>query len=225
MDRNDAKRLAARAALDYLPQQGVVGLGTGSTSRLFIEEVGALVKAGRALVGVPTSRASREQAEGLGIPLADDDGPWAVDVCVDGADEVDEHLNLIKGGGGALTREKIVNHAARRNIIIVDPSKLSRRLGERWAVPVEVMRFGHASTAEALRRLGEPVLRMAGGAPFVTDAGGFIYDLRCGVIEDPAALERELDLIPGVAETGLFVGRASVVICAGPDGITRLSRG
>lgn len=225
MDQNEAKRLAARAALDYLPPRGVVGLGTGSTARLFIEEVGSLVKEGRSLVGVPTSAASRQQAERLGIPLASDEGPWRIDVCVDGADEVDEKLDLIKGGGGALTREKIVNHAASFNVIIADASKMSRHLGEKWAVPVEVLRFGHASTAAALARLGQPSLRMNGADPFVTDAGGLIYDLRCGVIQDPAALERELDLIPGVVETGLFVARASVVILAGPGGISRLTRG
>ncbi|MCU0655327.1 MAG: ribose-5-phosphate isomerase RpiA [Polyangiaceae bacterium] len=225
MDQNEAKRLAARAALDYLPAQGVVGLGTGSTSRLFIEEVGALVRAGRALLGVPTSAASRAQAEALGVPLASDDGPWSIDVCVDGADEVDERLNLIKGGGGALTREKIVNHAARKNIIIVDGSKLSQRLGERWAVPIEVVRFGHASTAAALRAFGEPTLRCHDGKPFVTDAGGLIYDLRCGPIDDPSALDQALRGVPGVVETGLFLGRASVVLVAGADGVARLSRG
>jgi ribose 5-phosphate isomerase A len=225
MDQNEAKRLAARAALDYLPERGVIGLGTGSTARLFIEEVGALVRQGRDLRGVPTSAASRRQAEELGIPLASDDGPWSVDVCVDGADEVDENLDLIKGGGGALTREKIVNQAARFNVIIVDATKMSRRLGEKWAVPVEVLRFGHGATAEALRAFGEPRLRVRGDEPFVTDAGGYIYDLACGVIEDPAGLERELGRIPGVVETGLFVGRTSALILAGPEGISRLTRG
>ncbi|MCS6900555.1 MAG: ribose-5-phosphate isomerase RpiA [Myxococcales bacterium] len=225
MDQNEAKRLAAKAALDYLPERGVIGLGTGSTARMFIEEVGALVKQGRGFLGVPTSTASRQQAEALGIPLASDDGPWSVDVCVDGADEVDEHLNLIKGGGGALTREKIVNQASKLKVIVVDSSKMSRRLGEKWAVPVEVLRFGHASTAAALRSLGEPRLRMQGKEPFVTDAGGYIYDLVCGVIENPAELERELDQIPGVVETGLFIGRTSVLLLADAGGITRLSRG
>lgn len=225
MDQNEAKRLAAQAALGYLPERGVVGLGTGSTARLFIDEVGALVRAGRALTGVPTSAASRAQAAALGVTLASDDGPWSIDVCVDGADEVDANLNLIKGGGGALTREKIVNHAARCNVIIVDSSKLSRRLGERWPVPIEVFRFGHAATAAALRSFGESVLRMAGDQPFVTDAGGYIYDLRCGAIDDPAALERALDQIPGVAETGLFVARASAVIVASEHGVSTLKPG
>jgi ribose 5-phosphate isomerase A len=137
--QDDAKRAAARAALDELPEEGVVGLGSGSTSKLFIDEVGALVKAGRRLSGVPTSEASRAQAKALGIPLLADDGPWTIDVTVDGADEVSEALDLIKGGGAAHTREKIVNRASKRNVIIVDASKLSARLGEKWSVPTEVL--------------------------------------------------------------------------------------
>ena len=222
MDQNEAKLRAARAAVAELPEAGVLGLGTGSTAKLFIDEVGALVRSGRRYTGVPTSAASRAQAEALGIPLADDTGPWVIDVCVDGADEVDEHLNVIKGGGGALTREKMVNHASRRNVLIVDRSKLSRRLGERWPVPVEVLRFGHAATAAALAHLGEPVLRQRDGVPFVTDAGGHIYDLRCGIIADPAALERAIELTPGVVTSGLFVARASLVLVADESGVTPL---
>lgn len=222
MSQDDAKRRAAQEAIGFLPEAGQIGLGTGSTARFFVEGVGELVRAGRKLTGVPTSQASRRLAEQVGIPLADDDGPWTVEVCVDGADEVDEHGHLIKGGGGALTREKIVNHHARRNIIVVDESKLSRRLGERWPVPVEVLRFGHAATAQALAAFGQPVLRAPAGAPFVTDAGGLIYDVRCGLIEDPAALDRALRAIPGVVETGLFVGRTSTLLVAGASGVRRI---
>ena len=222
MNQDEAKLAAARAAIQLLPSSGTLGLGTGSTAKLFIDEVGRLVKSGRRYVGVPTSAASRAQADALGIPLLDDVGPWAIDVCVDGADEVDESLSLIKGGGGALTREKIVNQSSRTNVIIVDGSKLSRRLGEKWPVPVEVMQFGHASTARELGRFGEAVLRTRDGKPFVTDAGGLIYDVRCGEIADAAALEAALDAIPGVAETGLFVRRASVVLVAEPTGVREL---
>ena len=219
---DDAKLRAARAAVALLPEHGTVGLGTGSTAKLFIDLVGELVAQGRRLVGVPTSNASRSQASALGIPLLEDQGPWTIDVCVDGADEVSAGLDLIKGGGGALLREKVVNFAATTNVIIVDESKLATRLGEKWAVPVEVVRFGHAATARALARHGEPTLRTRDGQPFVTDAGGFIYDLKCGVIDDPAALERALDAIPGVAETGLFIGRASVVLVASAAGVREL---
>src|SRR5688500_5039627 len=215
MDLETAKRLAAQAAADLTPEQGVIGLGTGSTTRYYIMEVGRLVKAGRKLAAVPTSRRSRELATSLGIPLLDDVGPWAIDLCVDGADEVSEDLDLIKGGGGAHTREKIVNRHSRQNVIIVDDSKLSRRLGEKWAVPVEVVVFGHRSTGTALGRFGTALLRFAGDDPFLTDSGNYIYDVETGPITDPVELEEELRHLPGVIETGLFCGRTDIVIVAG----------
>jgi ribose 5-phosphate isomerase A len=224
MDSDAAKREAAVAALELLPDEGVVGLGSGSTARIFIDGVGDLVRRGRRLVGVPTSEQSREQALRLGIPLLDDEGPWSIDVCVDGADEVSARLDLIKGGGGCHAREKIVNQAARMNVIIVDESKLSQRLGERWPVPVEVLRFGHAATARALERFGSVILREKQGKPWLTDAGNPIYDVRTAPIDDPGALERELSALPGVVETGLFVDRADRVIVAGTSGIRELSR-
>jgi ribose 5-phosphate isomerase A len=221
---DQAKRMAARAALSELPDAGIVGLGTGSTARLFIEEVALLVKSGRKLVGVPTSDASRAQALGLGIPLLEDLGPWAIEVCVDGADEVSDGLDLIKGGGGAHTREKIVNAAAKRNVIIVDGGKRSRQLGEKWPVPVEVLPFGRLATAALLTALGTPVLRERDGAPFHTDSGNFLYDLQVGPIAHPRALEARLRAIPGVVEVGLFVGRADVVFVARESGVERLTR-
>lgn len=223
---DDPKRVAAEAALKLLPERGVIGLGTGSTARLFIEGVGRLVKEGRALVGVPTSEQSRKQAESLGIPLLPDTGPWAIDVCIDGADEVSAALDLIKGAGNAHTREKVVNQASRTNVIIVDESKLSTHLGERWAVPVEVLRFGALATAEHLRALGEVRLRPAAdGQPLITDAGNFIVDVRVGVIHDPTDLDARFRAIPGVVETGLFIGRADQVIVAGKGGVRVLTRG
>ncbi|HTV23982.1 MAG TPA: ribose-5-phosphate isomerase RpiA [Polyangiaceae bacterium] len=219
---SQAKREAARAALALLPERGVVGLGSGSTAELFIEEVGRLVASGRELVGVPTSDASRRQANSLGIPLLDDSGPWAIDVCVDGADEVSDTLDLIKGGGGCHSREKIVNHAARTNVIVVDESKLSARLGEKWPVPVEVLRFGLESTRQWLEHHGRVSLRERAGRPFVTDAGNFIFDVRAGAIDDPRAFDLALRSIPGVVETGLFIARADVVVVAGADGVRQL---
>jgi ribose 5-phosphate isomerase A len=221
---DDAKRRAAVAALAELPAEGLIGLGSGSTSRLFIDALGELVAAGRRYTGVPTSQASRRQAEQLGIPLLPDDGPWDIAVTVDGADEVDDALNLIKGGGGAHTREKIVNFSSRRNIIVVDASKRSRRLGERWPVPVEVLPFAHLATRAHLARLGTPVLRMADGAPYRTDAGNLIYDVACGAIADARALDAALHATPGVVETGLFIGRTDVVLVAHNTGIERLER-
>jgi ribose 5-phosphate isomerase A len=220
----DAKREAARSALVELPASGIVGLGSGSTAKLFIDEVGALVRAGRQLRAVPTSDGSRAQAQSLGIPLLDDEGPWDIAVTIDGADEVDADLNLIKGGGAAHTREKIVNYASRRNVIIVDDSKLSQRLGEKWPIPLEVLRFAHLTTARALARFGKAERRSRDGKPVLTDAGNFVYDLFAGQIADPAAMDAELHAIPGIVETGLFVQRADVVIVAGADGVRRLER-
>jgi len=227
----EAKRKAARAALDELPARAadgraqlVIGLGTGSTAKLFVEELGARVKAGLKLVGVPTSEATRAQATSLGIPLLDNDGPWEIDVTVDGADEVSAALDLIKGGGAAHTREKIVNFASLRNVIIVDGSKMSGLLGERWSVPVEVLPFAHGTTCAALARHGTPVLRQREGAAVYTDAGNLIYDLAAGAIADPGKLDRALRGIPGVVETGLFVGRADVVLVAEEAGVRRLAR-
>jgi ribose 5-phosphate isomerase A len=224
MDQTAAKRLAAQAALKYLPEQGAVGLGSGSTARFFIAGVAALVRAGRQLRGVPTSEESRQYALSLGIELLDEDGPWQIDICVDGADEVTAGLHLIKGGGGCHTREKIVNQAARSNVIIVDESKLRRRLAEHFPVPVEVLRFAHRATEKCLSRLGEPRLRVQDGQPYLTDSLNLIYDLHTGGIDEPGQLERQLLAIPGVVETGLFVGRADRVIVAGDDGVRELTR-
>ncbi len=202
-----------------------MGLGTGSTAKLFVEELGARVRAGLKLVGVPTSEGTRALASSVGITLLDDEGPWAIDVNVDGADEVSAALDLIKGGGAAHTREKIINFASRRNVIIVDDTKLSTRLGERWSVPIEVLTFARGTTRAALARYGNPVLRQRDGGPVRTDAGNLIYDLAAGAIEAPGALDRALHDIPGVVETGLFVGRADVVLVAGDSGVRRLVRG
>src|SRR5918996_5651113 len=211
MSEDDLKRQAAHAALELLPERGVLGLGRGSTTRWFIEAVGDLVRGGRQFVAVPTSRASRSLAEKVGIPLLDDAGPWQIELCVDGADEVSGTLDLIKGGGGAHTREKIVNHAAKRNVIIVDESKLSARLGEKRKVPVEVLPFGAKTTEAALGKLGRPELRQQDGTAFQTDSGNLIYDLGVEPLDDPRQLDSLLHALPGVVETGLFLGRADAV--------------
>jgi ribose 5-phosphate isomerase A len=222
---DDEKRRAAEAALEYLPFSGRVGLGTGSTAKHFIDLVGELVRSGREFRAVATSEQSRLQAAGLGIELLADEGPWELDLCVDGADEVDPDLNLIKGGGAAHTREKIVNRAARLNVIVVDESKLSPKLGTRFAVPIEVLPFGHGATRELLRHFGEARQRCTReGAPVRTDSGNFIYDLSTGPIAHPAELERDLGTLPGVVESGLFIGRADIVLVAGPGGVTKLKR-
>lgn len=219
-----AKKAAARAALAYVPESGVVGLGTGSTAKHFIDGIGELVAAGRKLSAVPTSEQSRLQAESLGIPLAPADGPWDIAITVDGADEVSDALDLIKGGGAAHTREKIVNQASRMNVIVVDESKLSSKLGEKWHVPLEVLPFAHLATAQALSAWGQPVLRHKDGEVVRTDSGNFIYDLACGPIDDPLALDTALRAVPGLVETGLFCARADVVIVASESGVRELKR-
>jgi ribose 5-phosphate isomerase A len=211
---DEHKRAAARAALAQLPQEGVLGLGSGSTIRFFVEALAELVRAGHRYVGVPTSAATRALATELGIELLDDDGPWDILVNVDGADEIAPNRDVIKGGGAAHTREKIVNHAAKRNVIVADESKLSPRLGTYFPVPIEVLPFGHRATERALGAFGEPSLRSAR-----TDNGNMLYDLAVAPIADPGALERELRGVPGVVEVGLFVGRVDLVIVAGADGV------
>jgi ribose 5-phosphate isomerase A len=225
----ELKRQAARAALALLPESGVVGLGSGSTAALFVEELALLVQAGRKLTGVPTSSATRALAESLGIPLLADDRAYEVDVCVDGADELTESLSAIKGGGGAHTREKIVNRAAALNVIIVDEGKLVQRLGERAPVPVEVLDFAHLTTANHLRVFGQPRLRMMrahtnAAPPFRTDAGNLIYDVSVDGIDDPGTLSDLLKRIPGVVETGIFFDIIDIALVAGVTYVRRIER-
>jgi len=203
----------------------VLGLGSGSTSRYAIEYIGQGLRSGRwrDIVGVPTSSASAQLARELGIPLASLQERPQVDVTIDGADEVDPQLNLIKGGGGALLHEKIVARASSQEIIIIDESKLVPALGTTFALPVEVIPFGWGTYLDALQSLGcRPVLRMKDNQPYVTDEGNYIVDCRFERIADPAALERELDRIPGVVESGLFVGLTSLVLVAAPAGVREL---
>lgn len=216
---DEAKRRAALAAIAELPHEGVIGLGTGSTASIFVREVATLVRAGRNLTGVPTSRATRDLAASLGLPLLGDDEAWNIDVTVDGADEVTDALDLLKGGGGAHTREKIVNHASTRNVIVIDASKRVAKLGTTRGVPVEILAFGGAATTRALERFGSVALRAG-----ASDAGNLLVDVATGPIDDPRALDQAFREVPGVVETGLFVGRADVVIVADERGVTRLTR-
>jgi ribose 5-phosphate isomerase A len=220
----DAKREAARAALRELPPSGIVGLGSGSTACLFVEELAREVREGLRIVAVPSSEATRALAARLAIPLLEDEGPWEIDVNVDGADEVSAQLDLIKGGGAAHAREKIVNYASKRNVVIVDASKMSTRLGEKHAVPIEVLPFAHGATRAHIARLGIPRLRTRAGLPVRTDAGNLLYDLAVPPLDDPAALDAALHAIPGIVETGLFVARADVVLVAEGGAVRRLTR-
>ncbi len=230
MSNDDWKRQAAEQALTYVEDGMKLGLGTGSTAAKFIELLGAKVKAGLKVVCVPTSEATRAQAAALGIPLTTLDETPSLDLTVDGADEIDEELRLIKGGGGALLREKIVAVASDRVVIIADNSKLVETLG-RFPLPLEVVPFGLAATEQLIIKLaadagceGEVRLRKGpDGKPFVTDNGNHILDCAFGTIEDPEALEDSLKLVPGLVDTGLFLGIADVGIIAGPKGVEVLS--
>lgn len=217
---DDQKREAARASMSYVQDGQVVGLGTGSTARHVILALAERVTAGLRVRGVPTSRETADLARAHGIPLLETEDAWAIDVAIDGADQVDPCLNLIKGGGGALLKEKIVAAAARRLIIVVDHTKQVPVLGHPFPLPVEVAAFGWGSTARQIERLGfKAVIRQRDGRPYRTEAGNHILDLQIDRIDNPAALETQLNLLPGVVETGLFVGRTDVLIVGAPSGV------
>ncbi len=222
------KKQAGERAAALIASGMVVGLGTGSTAIFATRRLGELLASGALsdVVGVPTSRATAEEARRLGIPLLSEDLPRPIDLTIDGADEVDPALNLIKGGGGALFREKIVAEASKRVVIVVDESKLSPALGTRHALPVEVSRFGWESQRRFLESLGgRPVVRTnADGKPFETDQGNWILDCAFGPIPDPANLAARLAQRAGIIEHGLFCGIASEVIVAGQSGIREIRR-
>ena len=222
---DDPKRLAAIASIASVEDGMVLGLGTGSTASFMVEELGKRVAQGLRVVGIPTSERTAQQAQGLGIPLVDFNTHAVIDLTIDGADEVHTGtLDLIKGLGGALLREKIVAAASRRMIVIVDEGKLVPALG-RVRLPVEVVRFGWQATAARLRDTGaDPALRGAPDDPFRTDGGNHILDCAFPAIPDPASLQARLKIITGVVETGLFIGLATQVIAGGPAGIRTLER-
>ncbi len=215
-----AKKLAGERAAEYVQSGQIVGLGTGSTAYFAIVKLGALVSAGLDIKGIPTSEASTDLAKECGIPLIDFSQTTKIDVTIDGADEVDSAFTLIKGGGGALLREKIVAHATRMQIIVADDSKLKQKLGA-FPLPVEVTPFGWQATQSQIHDLGcEPVIRTSEDEHFVTDNGNFILDCPFGQIDEAARLEKALRSIPGVVESGLFVSLTDRVIIGNSDGST-----
>jgi ribose 5-phosphate isomerase A len=225
-DRGELKRAAAERAVDFVENGMVLGLGTGSTAAFFVEALARRVAEGLTVIAIPTSERTAAQARRLGIPLTGFAEHRQIDLAVDGADEVQRvSLDLIKGRGGALLREKIVAAASRRFIVVVDRGKLVDRLGTAGPLPVEVVQFGWEVTAGTLEGLGaRPELRRAGsGKPFVTDGGNFILDCVFGAIDNPAETERRINAIVGVVENGLFVDRSSAVIVASEDGIEILT--
>ena len=220
--RDELKRAAAYRAIEYVEDGMVVGLGTGSTAYFVVEGLGERVKQGLKITGIPTSERTATQARSLGIPLATFAEHQQIDLTIDGADEVERgSLNLIKGLGGALLREKIVAASSKRLVIVVDQEKLVDQLGDHTPVPVETVQFGWQATAARLTELGAtPVLRHAHeDHPFITDGGNYTLDCRFGRIADAKALEQRVISIVGVVDCGLFIGRASAVIVAAADGV------
>jgi ribose 5-phosphate isomerase A len=223
MANDQEKEAAARASLQFVKNGQVVGLGTGSTAAYFIRLLGAEVRNGLRIRGIPSSDRSREQAAGLGIPLISLDECQEIDVTVDGADEVDPQLRLIKGGGGALLREKIVASASRQLVIVADATKRVPVLGK-FPLPVEVIKFAQAVVRRKIEALGAAVEMRLGtdGKPYLTDENNHILDCRFGQIPDADKLAQQLSDMPGVVEHGLFIGMASVVLVANGSEVVEL---
>lgn len=229
LNADQLKRAAAERAVELVEDGMRLGLGTGSTARHVLQVIAERRARGelKDIVGVPTSNATRDHATELGIPLAELDELKQLDLAIDGADEVDPDLNLIKGLGGALLWEKIVASAAERLVIVVDENKMVERLCDRAPVPIEVVRYAWSTHLEFLKDLGgEPARRETGGEPFITDSGNYIID--CGFangLADAWLLEMELQQRPGVVESGLFLDMAESVVVAAAGGINVLTRG
>jgi ribose 5-phosphate isomerase A len=226
--QDELKKKAAVRAVDFIESNMVVGLGTGSTANYAIKHIGEKILSGklRNVVGIPSSERSAILAQELNIPLTDLEAQPTIDLTIDGADEVDPELNVIKGGGGALLREKIIAQASGKNIIIVDESKLSPQLGTKWALPIEVIPFACRTEQLFLESIGGSATLRAGDnkSPYLTSQNNFILDTDFGPITDSAALVSRLNERAGIVEHGLFLGLATDVIVAASQGIRHLSR-
>ena len=223
--RNQEKQIAARAAIDIVEAGSIVGLGSGSTAAYAVRFLADRVRDGLKIVGIPTSQETKRLAEQLGIPLATLDEHGKIDIDIDGADEIDPQLNLIKGGGGAFLREKIIASVSRRFIVIADSTKQVKRLGK-FPLPVEVVPFAQSLIKTQIEAMGAKVsLRnYAYGNPYVTDEGHHILDCNFGEISDPAGLAEKLCHIPGVVEHGLFIGMAEIALIGKEGKLIQLQR-
>jgi ribose 5-phosphate isomerase A len=230
-DQNTLKRAVAARALDYVQPGMKLGLGSGSTAEIFVELLASHASA-KGLICVPTSEKTAALARKLGLTLVELDDTAPLDLTVDGADEADRDLNLIKGGGGMLLREKIVAAASRKMVVIADQSKLVARLGK-FPLPVEVVAFGHKSTAARLAAVlasagyaqAPMTLRQRDGTVFKTDSGNVIYDIAFGAIQDAPELAAAIGAVPGVVEHGLFIAIATTLLISGPGTVTVIERG
>lgn len=227
-DTQSLKQKAAEHAVKYVKSGMIVGLGHGTTASFAVKHIAQLLKTGELsnILGIPCSIQVEDEARHLGIPLTTLEEHPIIDVTIDGADEVDPNLDCIKGGGGALLREKIVAQASRREIIVVDESKLSPTLGTHWPVPVEVIPFGWRSQISFLESLGArvSVRQTSSGGKFFTDQGNLIVDCHFGPLQQPIHIARELSKRIGIIEHGLFLGLTQDVIVAGNDGVRHLKR-
>jgi len=225
MTQDEAKRMAARRALDFVEDGMSLGLGSGTTSAIFIQELGEKVKAGLKVRGIATSAASQKLAESLSIPITNFEDTPVLDLAVDGADEVGPGLALIKGGGGALLREKIVESAAKKFIVIADGTKLVKKLGK-FPLPVEVIQMALPLVTHRLEALGlNPTLRHhKDGSVYLTDENNFILDCASGEIDDPAKTAADIRAIVGVVEHGLFLNMASFALIASDQGVEEVGR-
>lgn len=217
------KKMAAEKAVEHVDNGMVIGLGTGSTVKYAIKKLGERVDTGLKIEGIPTSLRTKKLATELNIPLVDLNDYTEIDLTIDGADEVDSFLNLIKGGGGALTREKIIAYHSKKEIIVVDETKVVKKLGVDFPVPVEVTKFGWNATKKTLEELGcTTELRTIMDEVYITDNSNYILDCDFGKINEPEALEKEINSIPGVIENGLFIDLADEIIVGSKQGIITL---
>ncbi len=219
------KKIAGEKAAEYIENGMIVGLGTGSTVEYTIKKIGEMIKSGLEIKGIPTSMHTKKIAKECNIPLTDLEESPIIDITIDGADEVDPNLNLIKGGGGALAREKIVAYHSKKEIIVIDETKIVKGLGVNCPLPVEVLKYGWSSTKKVLEEIGCVVqLRKIMNDPYLTDNSNYILDCEFEIIESPEQLEKDINNIPGVVENGLFIGLVDEVIVGSRQGVMTLGK-
>ena len=223
--RDSEKQAAARAAVELVESGNIVGLGSGSTATFAIQFLAERVRSGLKIVGIPTSQATKQLAEQLGIPLTTLDENPVIDIDIDGADEIDPQLNLIKGGGGAMLREKVIASASKRFVVVAESTKLVPHLGK-FPLPVEVISFAETLVQRRIEALGAQVTlrKQKEGSVYVTDEGHHILDCNFGKIADPAGLNAKLHEIPGVVEHGLFIGLAEMAFVGKDGGVVHVKR-